>query len=425
VNDPNGLVHAGGAYRLFAQHSSSAEDRSISWCRWSSSDLLQWHFDGPVISADGDRWMYSGSVLTEGDDLLAFHTIHRAGLEDQVVRSSRDAGRSWTEGERLTGLGPAARNRRDPFVFRDAEGWALLLAEPCDWSDWPEQSPSRLLLYRSRDGRDWREAGSIGPWRPRGVMWEVPVLAKVGGHDVLFISEVDRRADLTSCSVRAWIGRLGSNGFALAPHAPLKGQLVDLGPDFYAMVGSGVSARPGGQQLFVGWASSWKNARTRRWPGFYGGPVSLPRTIRIDDAGGAPMVMVQPAPAIIERFTEEAGTQPVAGLGRLKWQGDRINIRVSNGSGSAEIELRRKGFFAARRNGAPPMQWQAAASALFAEVSEVLLFMDGPLIELFVGGVSLVMALEEEGVLSIACTADDVPVTIRWSCMAPPEQCTG
>jgi sucrose-6-phosphate hydrolase SacC (GH32 family) len=124
-------------------------------------------------------------------------------------------------------LGAPSRNRRDPFLFRAGDGWALLLAEPCDWTNWRQEPASRLRLYRSDDRKRWREAGVIGPWREPGIIWEVPILARIDGHDVLFVSEVDRRTDRGECSVRAWLGTLGEEGFVLARGFPKAGQRID------------------------------------------------------------------------------------------------------------------------------------------------------------------------------------------------------
>jgi len=415
VNDPNGLFCADGAYRLFAQHSSGAEDRRIGWCRWSSKDLLRWTFDGAVIPPEDDRWMYSGSVLADGDELIAFHTVHQNGLEHQAARSSSDAGTSWSAARALDSLGPPARNRRDPFVFKDEWGWGLLLAEPCDWTRWREQPASRLRLYRSPDRERWHEAGVIGPWRASGVMWEVPVLARIGGYDVLFISEVDRRDDFASCSVRAWVGRLDENGFTFAPTAPAEGQLVDFGPDFYALISSGGADWPLNEPVFVAWASCWANARTRRWPNFNGGPITLPRTINVVDVDGSLRLKVQPAAAIMTEFSEPCSAQPACGRGTLDWSGTEVAIHARNQAGAVSIKLNKSGQLHARRHGAPHMAWQAEATLPLIGSDEVVIFLDGPLIELFVGGTSLVVALEQGGPTELACTVDSTPTSLTWT----------
>ena len=173
LNDPNGLVHVDGRWRLFVQHRADAPAfRATGWARLSSPDLLDWTWDGPVIAADGDDWAYSGSVMRDGAGLVATHTVHDAanGQERQVRRTSGDGGASWSAAAPLIG---AARNSRDPFVFDG--GAAMLLARPCDWDD--VNTASHLAIWRCGDG-GWQETGRIGPWHPPGVMWEVPVVLR-------------------------------------------------------------------------------------------------------------------------------------------------------------------------------------------------------------------------------------------------------
>lgn len=152
MNDPNALLHAGGAWRLFVQHRDDAPAfRATGWARLSSADGLDWRFDGQVIRPDDD-WAYSGSVRAAQGGLIATHTAHDAGsgLERQVVRTSGDAGLTWSEPAALI---DAARDVRDPFACSDG---ALLLARPCGWSSSGEAS--QLGMWR--EGSDgWRERG--------------------------------------------------------------------------------------------------------------------------------------------------------------------------------------------------------------------------------------------------------------------------
>ena len=76
-NDPNGLVFADGAWRLFVQHSAAgSEFREVGWARLSSADLLHWTWDGPVIAPDTLGQAYSGSVVVNDGGLTACLTRH-------------------------------------------------------------------------------------------------------------------------------------------------------------------------------------------------------------------------------------------------------------------------------------------------------------------------------------------------------------
>jgi sucrose-6-phosphate hydrolase SacC (GH32 family) len=426
LNDPNGLVFD-GRWRLFAQHRADAPDfRATGWARLSSPDLLRWTFDGPAIAPEGDLWAYSGSIASDAERLLAWHTGHAGGFERQVRRESLDAGRSWSPPLDLPTLGPPARNRRDPFVFRDGGGWALLLAEPCDWHDWAAQPPSRLALYRSADGVDWQFAGHIGPWRPPGVMWEVPVLLRLGGHDMLIVSEIDRRSGGAECSVSAWLGALGEKGLERDDHASPEGWLpLDLGPDFYALCPALSNDPSPDHAIIVAWASSWAAARQPRWPGFHGGPISLPRALTLRRHAGLPRLANRPATGIVERFTQRAPVPPAAGLGvaALPASHGAARLTLANATSALEVEAApRANLLSVRRDGPEALRWGANYPFDGDATDEpLLLFVDGPLVELFLPGVgpSITVALDGSGgPVGAAIFVDGHAVAIDWRTLA-------
>jgi sucrose-6-phosphate hydrolase SacC (GH32 family) len=390
INDPNALLYADGAYRLFVQHRADApEFRATGWARLSSPDLLRWTFDGVVIPPGGPDWAYSGSVQAMDGALTAIHTEHSGGLERQVRRTSHDGGASWSAGDPVPKLGAPARNRRDPFVFRDGDGWALLLAEPCDWTEWRTSPPSRLRLYRSADARSWQEAGTIGPWHPPGVMWEVPVVTRIDGRDVLFVSTVDRRADGAACAVRAWVGTLGEDGFELDRNAPVDGHCVDMGPDFYALMSNVEEGWPdAGRRSFVAWAGSWGTARQIGWPGFHGGPITLPRSLALEPRGAGLWLAHRPGPGLLDRFLHAAAEPVPAGVATttVAAGAKRIELRLAGPVETLEIRLDVvEGSAAIERRGRDAVIWSARPRFPPAAPGprSIVLFVDGPLVEFF------------------------------------------
>lgn len=401
INDPNGLAYVGGAYRLFAQHRVDAPAfRETGWARFSSPDLLRWTFDRCVIEPVGSEWAYSGSVEHDGRNFTALYTAHDKGLERQVRATSTDGGLHWSAATDVAELGSPAANRRDPYLFRDGAEWAVLLSEPCDWTNWPSQPPSRLRLYRSQDSIRWQEAGTIGPWRPAGIMWEVPLFARLDGHDVLFVSEIDRRAGGAACSVRAWIGTLEETGFVRGPGVPAEGELVDRGPDFYAMMASVEHGWLNEDRAFVAWLSNWQTARDVDWPGFRGGPISLPRTLGIEASPIGLRLTSRPLPAIEKNFTRRVARVPQAGRGTLNVMADRLSLRFTGDMGWACIDIDwTVGSLVIERFGELP--WRGESLFVSAEVNcrRIQIFLDGPAIEFFMldEGLSASLALGSHG----------------------------
>lgn len=363
INDPNGLIFAGGQWRMFVQHSAAAPDyKAIGWARLSSVDLLHWTWDGPVIPPNDRGKAYSGSIVAEGEVLAAYLTRHDGEQQRQVRLASSDHGLTWREG--LT-LGPEGRNVRDPFVFfcRATDDWRMLVAEPCDWTDWPSDPPSRLAVWRKFDDA-WTFVGHIGPWMVPGVMWEVPVLVDFGDTQVLIVSTVDRRKGATNCAIRYWLGHF--DGVDFTPTSPRGGLLLDHGPDSYAaIVAAGTTPRP----ILIAWASSWATARTMPWPGeVHGGPISLPRRLSLDPEAGR--LQQSPAP---ELTPTKSWTWDGTGLFALEVSGNECTLIV---------HLVPTGIGVVRTGSG--LDWKRGETLTIAGPQTIDLYKDCGLIELFI-----------------------------------------
>lgn len=419
LNDPNALYYRDGAFTLLAQHRADGpEFRSTGWARLTSPDLLRWRFADVAIPPEGERWSYSGS-LAPVESLEAIHTLHAAGLESQVWRTSAD-GKSWSAAVPLASLGPPQRNRRDPFIFRFEDEWRLLLSEPCDWHEWRDEGASRLRLFGSQDRIEWSELGTIGPFHPPGVMWEVPLLVPISGHWVLFISCIDRRGDGAPCSVRGWVGSFDGTEFQTDRATDPDGQLIDLGPDFYALMQSSDAGWPLPEPAFVAWLSSWQTARAMAWPGFAGGPISLPRSLRVESVEGEPRIMSYPLPGLAEQFTRPGGHSSATGLAALDAGSGVIELDFRSGDGRARIVLDcAGGRMTVEREAPPPLRYETQAERAFPPGADarLQLFVDRNIIELFElgAGWSASIALpDDENAMRVDARIDGQPIALRW-----------
>ena len=367
-NDPNGLAFADGRYLLYMQHSAAAPDfKRIGWGVMSSPDLLDWQWCGVALAAEGGESAYSGSV-TATAPFAAFFTRHDAdrhpALETQW-RAASDDGLAWTIDD--AALAPAGRNLRDPFVWRWSGGWRMLLAEPCDWTDWPTEPPSRLSVWASDDLLDWRQVGTIGPGDPPGVMWEVPLLLTIGDVDVLIVSVVDRRGGRAVSSVQYAPGRFDGTTFIASGER----RRVDLGPDFYAACCNTVAGWPASDRTMIGWASNWATARSMPWPGrVHGGPIALPRTITWSNGGLhlAPVAAAFPYTAWADNW------QPGTAL-RLQIEGDDARLMMT---------LAADGRLVAVRDGGDPLLAWTSEPAVLSTAARLTVFVDAGLVEVFI-----------------------------------------
>lgn len=283
LNDPNGLACVDGRYLLFAQHSVEGPNEvDVGWGRFSSDDLLHWRWDGVAITPMEGKSAYSGSLFLGQQGLTAYFTRHAPA--ESIQTQHRTSGQPWS-GQSVA-FGPSGRNCRDPFVFWCAAtaDWRMLVADPCDWTNWSGNDSSSLSVWASPDALDWRPVGRIGPWHDPGVMWEVPVLIDFGAQQALVLSLIDRRGGGTRCQVRYWVGQFDGAQFHPALSTPVEGALLDHGPDFYAAIPNLQDGWPNEHRVIVAWAANWLDARSHRLAGgARGGPITMPRQIVLRD----------------------------------------------------------------------------------------------------------------------------------------------
>jgi sucrose-6-phosphate hydrolase SacC (GH32 family) len=382
-NDPNGLCFRDGRYRLYVQHAQDAPDFSrIGWGELSSPDLLQWTWQSVAIAPDETGFAYSGSLI---DATMAALTRHDpAGpCQSQHLRRLR-------EDRDSAAFGPQGPACRDPFLFRWNGGWAMLVAGPCRWNDWPDDPPSRIEVWNSPDLVRWERTGEIGPWDRPGILWEVPVLLDFGEVQALILSLVDRRFGRAACSVRYWLGRFDGRGFDPDSGFPELGLPLDLGPDFYAVCPNLEAGWPDASRVIVGWASSWNSARSLALPGnAHGGPISLPRQLRLDPG----RLRLRPLPAA---------------LSYARWSSGKVgpDFALDLTRGSNRIELTVQGpHLSAERALAPPLDWSSEQPLDSADARSLVLFSDGPLLEFFI---------EPDGAVFTAMLPGDEPLAIDF-----------
>ncbi len=373
INDPNALFFADGRYHLFVQHAADAPDfRRIGWGHLSSADLVNWRWRGVVMPPEPNASIYSGSlVMTDPPEL--FFTRHAPDgpwqTQGRAALHANRAGVTPIGGP----LGPAGRNLRDPFVWRSCEGWRMLLARPCDWTRWREDTPSTLELWGSPDRAQWRRLSTIGPWMAAGMMWEVPVLLDFGQRQALVISLIDRRVG-TLCEVRYWLGRLSDTGFERASGFPDEGVPLDHGLDFYAAIPNVTDGWPDPARVVVGWASSWSTARSVKWPEARGGgPISMAR--RVDLAGDR--LTLEPA---VGRTSDWRGLLRSGGSLTLSTDAGRLTISVGEALHVDRAEAER------------PVVSRSTSVPL-APSDDISVFVDGPLVEAFWRGIAITAVL--------------------------------
>ncbi|WP_327590919.1 glycoside hydrolase family 32 protein [Nonomuraea sp. NBC_00507] len=227
---------------------------------------------------------FSGNAVSDDDRLVAFYSAHREDRSSQhqpvTCATSDDGGQTFRpRGELLIPeLPEGCTMYRDPYVWRDGDGWRMLVGAAL------ADGRGAALLYDSPDLETWTYRGPFdartkepvgGTGLHTGEGWECPqYLPGVDRRGALIFSGWNL-ADSARC-VAALIGKDHGDVFEAGP--PI---LADHGPDCYAPA---LLRAPGERWLLWGWSAE---ARDEAWAvaGAWAGVLTLPREIHVAGDG--------------------------------------------------------------------------------------------------------------------------------------------
>jgi beta-fructofuranosidase len=275
LNDPNGFVRWRGRYHLFFQHHPS---RPLwgppEWAHVVSDDLVGWHALPPALTpamppADPDGCWSGSTALIDGRPVVHYTgvldgvqaTCRAEPLDDDLVRWVKDPGNPVVRAPDHEPIHHGAF--RDPFVWREGDGWRMLVGTSLD-------DHGAALLYASDDGRTWRylhpliDPDDAPALQGHGRLWECPLLLRgreVGSDDDVLIVGV---WDLGLLShVVAVIGRFTGDRFVPdAVHRLDHGDACFYAPqaiareDRWTLIGWLQEQRPDAALLEAGWAGA-------------------------------------------------------------------------------------------------------------------------------------------------------------------------
>lgn len=259
MNEPHAPVYFDGQYHLFYQHNPLGPFfHQIHWGHWVSTDLVHWR-DLPIAMApekDGlapdGIWSGSATYDAEGLPVLFFTAGNDSVSPNQSVALARSTYAQdrdpdlvcWSKHpepliEQPEGIG-AFGDFRDPFVWKDEEGWYALVGSGI------EGDGGTVLAFTSQDMLNWTCKGpffqaNLAKFSYLGPIWELPVLLPLGedkqGNEkhLLLVSPVGPGADV---EVFYWIGRLDKGNLSFFPDQE-EPQLIDVG-DFHFTGPSGM-----------------------------------------------------------------------------------------------------------------------------------------------------------------------------------------
>jgi len=286
LNDPNGLIFHDGVYHLYYQNNPlDIVWGNMSWGHATSPDLLTWTEHPVAISCDDEEDIFSGSIVFDRDNTSGFGTdsapplvaIYTSafkpgsahhGVQAQSLAYSLDGGYTWTKHAANPVLNRGSAEFRDPKVLRYDGGagsyWVMVAVEATDF---------QVVLYKSKDLKDWELLSTFGPANATGGVWECPDLfpLPVDGdpNDLQWVLTVNLNpgGPNSGSAGQYFVGDFDGTTFSSAttvtdglqdPDRLGEYLWLDWGRDYYAAVS--FSEAPDNRRLMIGWMNNWQYA---------------------------------------------------------------------------------------------------------------------------------------------------------------------
>ena len=304
MNDPNGLVWHKGEYHLFFQHNPHGTQWGhMSWGHAVSKDLLTWE-ELPVAIAEGeDGAIFSGSAVSDCDDIVAIYTRHTETNQSQCIARSKDNGRTFVKYENNPVLDEGKKDFRDPKVFKYQDHWIMCAAQPHD---------HQISFYSSPDLINWKHLSNFGPTAAIDGVWECPDLFPLQFNNqelwVLIVSL--NPGGLYGSGTQYFVGDFDGTTFT-PRYSTDEPRWLDFGKDNYA--GVTFSNEPNGKRILIGWLANWldvKNHPATSWTT----QMTIPRELALTEYNGEIVVTQQPICAAQYELKAKLPTTGVIGL---------------------------------------------------------------------------------------------------------------
>ena len=258
MNDPNGMFYKDGVWHLYYQWNPyGSQWENMTWGHSTSRDLIHWEAQPTAIEADWLGSIFSGSCVTNGDEVVAMYTS--AGHhQTQSIAVSKDGGRTFTKyagNPVLTTSDVADFRDPRPFWNEDIKAWNLILA-----------AGQEMRIYSSKDLKDWKYESSFGKeYGNHGGVWECPDLFPITYHPTpnttetkwVLICNINPGGPFGGSATQYFVGQFDGHKFTCESKPEIT-KWLDYGKDHYATV-SFYNA-PDNRRTVLAWMSNWQYA---------------------------------------------------------------------------------------------------------------------------------------------------------------------
>ena len=264
MNDPNGMFYKDGVYHLYFQHNPYGSTwGNMTWGHSTTTDLVNWKFEGNAITPDAWGSIFSGSSVVDYENtagfgegaVIAFYTSAKPSpwgdVQMQSMAYSTDNGKTFTKYENNPIVTSEKRDFRDPKVFWYAPGkhWVMILA-----------GGQEMDIYSSKNLKDWKYESSFGAKQgAHGGVWECPDLVELPVEGTkekrwVLICNINPGGPFGGNAAQYFVGTFDGKKFV--NEAPTQTKWMDWGKDHYATVT--FNNAPDGRCIALGWMSNWQ-----------------------------------------------------------------------------------------------------------------------------------------------------------------------
>ena len=282
INDPNGPILLNGQYHLFFQYNPFGDLWGhMSWGHAVSPDLVHWKQLPVAIPEENGVMIFSGSTVEDRDNtsglcgdagqktpgcMVAIYTGATQEKQNQNLAVSRDGGTTWTkfQGNPILDLG--LKDFRDPKVFWHAasQNWIMVVSLA---------DQHKVRFYRSKNLRQWEQAGEFGPAGATSGVWECPDLfelpvrepagkheaqGKIVDHRWVLSVNINPGGPQAGSADQYFVGQFDGAHFT-EDHPGSGPHWADWGKDFYAST-SFSNVTTGQDHLWIAWMNNWQYA---------------------------------------------------------------------------------------------------------------------------------------------------------------------
>ena len=288
MNDPNGMFYKDGVWHLYYQYNPyGSQWENMTWGHSTSRDLIHWETQPLAIESDWLGTIFSGSCVTNGNEVVAFYTS--AGQHQvQSMAVSKDGGQTFEKYSGNPVLTSDVPDFRDPKAFwnEDAKVWNLILA-----------AGQEMRIYSSKDLKDWKYESSFGKeYGNHGGVWECPDLFKMRNEKTrnekwVLICNINPGGPFGGSATQYFVGDFDGKKFT-CESMPKVTKWLDYGKDHYATV-SFYNA-PANRRVVLAWMSNWQYANQVPTKQFRSAN-SIPRDLGLFTYGEETYVSVVPS----------------------------------------------------------------------------------------------------------------------------------